>query len=142
MSRWICRRWALPCPRSLLPAPGGTAPFPRILRHHNLDEYLHAYIDGCSLADDRKVPLFRTIGRVPGDSAFPLPQASAYQMLRLRAAAARIMTAIATIPRDRHHRLSQNGGTLERAAVMASTLRPARRSSDDVTIDEVGRVII
>ena len=31
--------------------------------HHNLEAYLHAYIDGCGLADDRKGPLFRTIGR-------------------------------------------------------------------------------
>lgn len=31
--------------------------------HHNLEAYLHAYIDGCGLAADPKGPLFRTIGR-------------------------------------------------------------------------------
>ena len=31
--------------------------------HHNLETYLHAYIDGCGLASDPKGPLFRTIGR-------------------------------------------------------------------------------
>ncbi|GAA3277707.1 hypothetical protein GCM10020258_59700 [Sphingomonas yabuuchiae] len=31
--------------------------------HHNLEEYLTAYIDGCGLRDDRKGPLFRTIRR-------------------------------------------------------------------------------
>jgi integrase len=31
--------------------------------HHNLEAYLHAYIDGCSLADDLRGPLFRTIRR-------------------------------------------------------------------------------
>jgi hypothetical protein len=31
--------------------------------HHNLEAYLHAYIDGCGLAGDPKGPLFRTIGR-------------------------------------------------------------------------------
>jgi hypothetical protein len=31
--------------------------------HHNLEEYLLAYIDGCDLREDRKGPLFRTIGR-------------------------------------------------------------------------------
>ena len=31
--------------------------------HHNLEIYLHAYIDGCGFAGDPKGPLFRTIGR-------------------------------------------------------------------------------
>lgn len=31
--------------------------------HHNLEEYLIAYLDGASLRDDPKGPLFRTIGR-------------------------------------------------------------------------------
>jgi site-specific recombinase XerC len=31
--------------------------------HHNLEAYLHAYIDGCGLANDPKALLFRTIGR-------------------------------------------------------------------------------
>lgn len=31
--------------------------------HHNLDEYLTAYLDGAGLRDDPKGSLFRTIGR-------------------------------------------------------------------------------
>jgi integrase len=31
--------------------------------HHNLEEYLIAYLDGAGLRDDPKGPLFRTIGR-------------------------------------------------------------------------------
>jgi len=34
--------------------------------HHNLDEYLVAYLDGAGLRDDPKGPLFRTIGRGTG----------------------------------------------------------------------------
>ena len=30
--------------------------------HHNLDEYLVTYLDGCGLRGDPKRPLFRTIG--------------------------------------------------------------------------------
>lgn len=118
--------------------------------HHNLDEYLHAYIDGCGLAGDRKAPLFRTIGRGTGRlSETPLPQASAYQMVRRRAAAAGIMTAIG----NHSFRATgitaylKNGGTLERAAVMANhastrTTQLYDRRSDDVTLDEVERVMI
>ena len=118
--------------------------------HHNLDEYLHAYIDGCGLAGDRKAPLFRTIGRGTGRlSETPLPQASAYQMVRRRAVAAGIMTAIG----NHSFRATgitaylKNGGTLERAAVMANhastrTTQLYDRRSDDVTLDEVERVMI
>jgi site-specific recombinase XerC len=35
--------------------------------HHNLETYLHAYIDGCGLAGDPKAHLFRTIGRGTGE---------------------------------------------------------------------------
>ena len=63
--------------------------------HHNLEDYLHAYIDGCGLAADRKGPLFRTIARGTGRlSATPLPQANAWAMVRRRAAAAGIATAV------------------------------------------------
>ena len=34
--------------------------------HHNLEEYLAAYLDGAGLRDDPKGPLFRTIGRGTG----------------------------------------------------------------------------
>jgi integrase len=31
--------------------------------HHNLEAYLHAYLDGTGIASDPQGPLFRTIGR-------------------------------------------------------------------------------
>ena len=34
--------------------------------HHNLEEYLIAYLDGAKLRGDPKGPLFRTIGRGTG----------------------------------------------------------------------------
>ncbi|MFP5431615.1 MAG: tyrosine-type recombinase/integrase, partial [Alphaproteobacteria bacterium] len=56
--------------------------------HHNLEDYLTAYIDGCDLREDRKGPLFRTIARGTGQlSETPLPQANAFAMVRRRAAA-------------------------------------------------------
>lgn len=118
--------------------------------HHNLEEYLIAYLDGCELRDDRKGPLFRTIGRGTHRlSMTPLPQASAFQMVRRRAAAAEIATAIG----NHSFRATgitaylKNGGTLERAATMANhastrTTQLYDRRSDDVTLDEVERVLI
>ena len=51
--------------------------------HHNLDEYLVAYLDGAELRGDPKGPLFRTIGRGTGQlTRTVLPQANAYAMIR------------------------------------------------------------
>ncbi len=118
--------------------------------HHNLEEYLTAYIDGCGLRDDRKGPLFRTIARGTRRlSETPLPQANAFQMVRRRAATAEIETAIG----NHSFRATgitaylKNGGTLERAATMANhastrTTQLYDRRPDDVTLDEVERVLI
>jgi integrase/recombinase XerC len=118
--------------------------------HHNLETYLHAYIDGCDLADDFKGPLFRTIGR--GTDALtrtPLPQANAYAMIRRRAAAADIETKIGnhTFRATGITAYLKNGGTLERAAVMANhastrTTQLYDRRRDDVSLDEVERILI
>ncbi len=47
--------------------------------HHNLESYLHAYIDGAGLASDPKALLFQTYSRATGQlTGNPLPQANAY----------------------------------------------------------------
>ena len=63
--------------------------------HHNLESYLHEYLDRTGIAGDPKSPLFRTIGRagrgrsVGRISTTPMPQQDAHAMIRRRAAAAR-----------------------------------------------------
>ena len=118
--------------------------------HHNLEEYLAAYLDGCDLREDRKGPLFRTIARRTKHlSDTPLPQANAFAMVRRRATAAGIETAIG----NHSFRATgitaylKNGGTLETAATMANhsstrTTQLYDRRPDDVTLDEVERVLI
>ncbi|MGH7074458.1 MAG: tyrosine-type recombinase/integrase, partial [Stellaceae bacterium] len=91
--------------------------------HHNLDEYLTAYLDGAGLRDDPKGPLFRTIGRGTRRlTRTPLPQANAYSMIRRRAAAAGIATKIGnhTFRATGITAYLKNGGTLEKAAAMAN----------------------
>src|SRR3546814_15432414 len=62
--------------------------------HHNLEDYLTAYIDGCELRAQAKGPLFRTIARgTKRLSDTPLPKANAFAMVRRRAVAAEIGTA-------------------------------------------------
>ena len=118
--------------------------------HHNLDEYLVAYLDGAALRNDPKGPLFRTIGRGTGKLTHTvLPQANAYAMIRRRAAAAGIETKLG----NHSFRVTgitaylKNGGTLEKAAAMANhastrTTQLYDRRRDEVSLDEVERIVI
>ena len=116
--------------------------------HHNLEEYLTAYIDGAGLGEDPKGPLFRTIGRGTRQlTRAVLPQANAYQMIGRRAAAAGIETKLG----NHSFRATgitaylKNGGTLEKAAQMANhastrTTQLYDRRREDLSLDEVERI--
>jgi site-specific recombinase XerC len=116
--------------------------------HHILEAYLHAYLDGTGIGDDPKGPLFRTVRRGTGQlSETPLPQANAYAMVRRRALAAGIGTAIGnhTFRATGITAYLKNGGTLENAAAMANhastrTTQLYDRRHDDISLDEVERI--
>jgi site-specific recombinase XerD len=118
--------------------------------HHALEEYLHAYIDGCRLSGDPKGALYRTIARGRSElTATALPQANAYAMIRRRAAAAGIETKIGnhTFRATGITAYLKNGGALETAAAMANhsstrTTQLYDRRSDQVSLDEIERVRI
>jgi site-specific recombinase XerD len=118
--------------------------------HHNLKEYLTAYLDGADLRSDPKEPLFRTIGRGTNKlTRTVLPQANAYAMIGRRATAAGIETKLG----NHSFRATgitaylKNGGTLEKAAAMANhastrTTQLYDRRRDEVSLDEVERIAI
>src|SRR6201998_3583565 len=118
--------------------------------HHNLEEYLTAYLDGAELRSDPKGPLFRTIGRGTGQlTRTVLPQANAYAMIGRRAAAAGIATKLG----NHSFRATgitaylKNGGTLEKAAAMANhastrTTQLYDRRRDELSLDEIERIVI
>ena len=118
--------------------------------HHNLESYLHEYIDGAELASDRKALLFQSYSRATGQLAGnPLPQANAYAMIQRRARAGNITTKIGnhTFRATGVTAYLKNGGTLEKAAAMANhastrTTQLYDRRSDEITLDEVERVAI
>jgi site-specific recombinase XerC len=116
--------------------------------HHNLEEYLVAYLEGTGIGADPKGPLFRTLGRGTGRlTRTPLPQANAHAMIRRRTAAAGIATKVG----NHSFRATgitaylKNGGTLEKAAAMANHASPRTtqlydRRRDELTLDEVERI--
>jgi integrase len=120
--------------------------------HHNLEEYLIAYVDGAGLRAEPKAPLFPTIARSPKSrrgqlTRAPMHQANAHDMVRKRAAAA----GIATLLGNHSFRATgitaylKNGGTLEKAAAMANhtstrTTQLYDRRHDEMSLDEVERI--
>jgi hypothetical protein len=78
--------------------------------HHNLESYLHAYLDCTGLAADPKGHLFSTISRVTGVlTSTPLPQA---QCARddpppRRGRRRHDVDRQSQLSRDRHHRVSE-----------------------------------
>ena len=116
--------------------------------HHNLEAWLHAYIDGCGLAGQPKEGLFRTIGRGTGQlSQTLLTRQDARAMVQRRAEAAGIATQIGnhTFRVTGITAYLKNGGTLEKAAVMANhsstrTTQLYDRRADEISLDEVERI--
>jgi site-specific recombinase XerD len=116
--------------------------------NHNAEAFLHAYMEGTRIAADAKGPLFRTVGRDGKLTNNPLHRVNAYELVRKRAGAAGIKTSIG------NHSFRATGitvfrklgGSLENAALMANhastrTTQLYDRRSDDVTLDEVERII-
>ncbi len=118
--------------------------------HHTLEQYLHEYIETAGLEGDAKGVLFRTIDLHSKElSERPLPQANAYAMIQRRARAAGIDTRVCchTFRATGITAYLKNEGTLEKAAHMANhastrTTQLYDRRSDEVTLDEVERILI
>jgi site-specific recombinase XerD len=118
--------------------------------HHNLEDYLKAYIESAGIREDAKGNLFRTIGRGSHTlTTSSLPQANAYAMIQRRARKAGIETKIGnhTFRATGITAYLKSGGTLERAAAMANhsstrTTQLYDRRNDEVTLDEVERILI
>ena len=118
--------------------------------HHNLEAYLHEYIDGAGLTSEPKALLFQTYSRATGQlTGNPLPQANAYAMIQRRAKSGGITTRVGnhTFRATGVTAYLKNGGTLERAAQMANhastrTTQLYDRRAEEVTLDEVERILV
>lgn len=117
--------------------------------HHNLEVWLHAYIDGAQLGNT-KGPLFRSgAGRSGQLSDTPMSQADVFRMIGRRAQAAGIRTRIGchSFRATGITEYLRNGGKLEIAQQMANhesarTTGLYDRRSDQVSLDEVERIRI
>ena len=117
--------------------------------HHNLDEYLHTYINKAELTEIKSI-LFRTaLGRTGQLSERPMSQADTYRMIQRRSTKAGVLTKIGnhSFRATGITEYLRNGGKLEVAQQMAAhessrTTGLYDRRNDQVSLDEVERIVI
>lgn len=118
--------------------------------HHNLDAWLHAYVAAAGIGDEKRSPLFRSaLGRTGQLSDRPLLERNALDLVQRKARQAGIVTAICnhTFRATGITAYLENGGTLEKAQAIAAHESPRTtklydRTSDQITLDEVERIIL
>jgi len=118
--------------------------------HHNLEEYVAAYIEAAGIGKEKHTPLFRTArGKTQQLTERRLSQPEVYLMIRRRAADAGIKTLIGchTFRATGITAYLKNGGKLEVAQQMAAhesarTTGLYDRRGDDISLDEVERIVI
>ena len=117
--------------------------------HHNLENWLHAYIEGAQLGEG-KGWLFRSAaGRTGRLSEVPMGQADVFRMIGRRAEAAGIRTRIGchSFRATGITEYLRNGGKLEIAQQMANhesarTTSLYDRRADQINLDEIERIAI
>jgi site-specific recombinase XerD len=124
--------------------------FHEVPAHHNAEAYLDAYIRGASLGSEPKAPLFRT---APGKSGLltenRMNRKEALAMIKRRAKAAGLPANICnhTFRATGITTFLLNGGTVEKAQAIAAHESPRTtklydRTQDEITLDEVERILI
>ncbi len=118
--------------------------------HHELEEYLDAYMTVAELEGQKGTPLFRSAkGKTGTLTENRLDRTNAYNMVKRRAREAGILTPIGchTFRATGITAYLSNGGSLEKAQMMAAHESPRTtklydRTADEVTLDEVERITL
>ena len=117
--------------------------------HHNAEAYIDAYLDAARIWDEKKGPLFRTVDRCRRLSEEPIHRIDVLRMIKRRAAGAGLpeSTCCHTFRATGITAYLENGGTIENAQAIAAHESPRTtklydRTSDEITLDEVERIVI
>ena len=118
--------------------------------HHNLEAYLDAYLKAAGILEAKKSPLFRSArGRTGALTESAMNRVDVYRMILRRARDAGLDAAVCchTFRATGITAYLDNGGTLENAQAMAAHESPRTtklydRTGDEITLDEVERIVI
>ena len=115
--------------------------------HHNLDQYLDAWIAAARISGDKKGPLFRTFKRGDKLTDNAMIRSDVLYMIKRRAKGAGLpySTCCHTFRATGITAYLQNGGTLEHAQQIAAHQSPRTtklydRTRDEISLDEVERI--
>lgn len=117
--------------------------------HHSAEAYLDAYMLAAGIAEEKKSPLFRSVTRHGQFSPRQMTRNDALRMVKRRAAAAGLpeTTCNHTFRATGITAYLGNGGTIENAQAIAAHESPRTtklydRTSDEITLDEIERILI
>jgi site-specific recombinase XerD len=117
--------------------------------HHNAEAYLDAYMEVAGIAGQKKSPLFRTINKNRQLTESPMYRSDVLRMIKRRAEAAGLpaSTCCHTFRATGITAYLENGGTIENAQAIAAHESPRTtklydRTKDEITLDEVERILI
>lgn len=117
--------------------------------HHTAEAYLDAYLLAASIGEEKKSPLFQSVTRLGFPSGRPMTRNDALRMVKRRAAAAGLplTTCNHTFRATGITAYLENGGTIEKAQAIAAHESPRTtklydRTSDEITLDEIERILI
>lgn len=123
--------------------------FHEVPAHHTLDEYLDAYRAAARIADDRRGPLFRSVDRHGNVTGRRLQRREVLAMVKRRARDLPLPdgTCCHSFRATGITAYLLNGGTLEHAQQIAAHESPRTtklydRTSDEITLDEIERIVI
>lgn len=117
--------------------------------HHLAQEYVHAYLDAAAIRDEKKSSLFRSVDKHKKITGNAMTRTDVLRMVKRRAVNAGLpsSTSCHTFRATGITAYLSNGGTLENAAAIAAHESPRTtklydRTGDDITLDEVERIMI
>ncbi len=118
--------------------------------HHNAEEYLDAYLEAAKSENWlKKTPLFRTLSREKSLTEARMTRTDVLRMVKRRAEDALLpdSTCCHTFRATGITAYLENGGTIENAQAIAAHESPRTtklydRTSDEITLDEIERILI
>jgi site-specific recombinase XerD len=118
--------------------------------HHNAEAYLDAYLEAANSENwPKKTPLFRTISRERAITEARMTRTDVLRMVKRRAEDAGLpdTTCCHTFRATGITAYLENGGTIENAQAIAAHESPRTtklydRTSDEITLDEIERILI
>ena len=117
--------------------------------HHNAEAYLDAYLEAAGILAHKKGPLFRTVNKHRRLTDSTMYREDVLRMIKRRAEDAGLpaTTCCHTFRATGITAYLENGGTIENAQAIAAHESPRTtklydRTSDEITLDEVERILI